>query len=101
MYHNTMKHLLLVFSFWSINAVFAQAPVNTSLPLVTVSGNKFVAGGNTIIFRGLDAPDPDKLEKDGHWNREYFEAVKSWGANIVRFAVHPRAWRSRPPRSTT
>ena len=47
-----------------------------------------------IIFRGLDASDPDKLSKDAHWNEEYFEMVKSWGANIVRFPVHPVAWRS-------
>ena len=53
------------------------------------------ADGKVIVFRGLDASDPDKLSKDGHWNKEYFEMVKSWGANIVRFPVHPAAWRSR------
>ena len=62
---------------------------------VTVSGNKFMADGKVIIFKGLDASDPDKLAKDGHWNKEYFEAVKSWGANIIRFPVHPTAWRNR------
>ncbi len=71
----------------------AQKP--DTLPLVTVSGNKFMTGGKPIVFRGLDASDPDKLAKDGHWNKEYFAAAKSWGAIIIRFPVHPTAWRSR------
>lgn len=54
-----------------------------------------MAGGKEIVFHGLDASDPDKLARDGHWNKEYFEAAKSWGANIIRFPVHPTAWRSR------
>ena len=75
-------------------AVYAQS--GTPLSLVSVKGNKFTtADGKTIQFKGLDTSDPDKLEKDGHWNKEYFEAMKSWGANIVRFPVHPTAWRNR------
>lgn len=66
------------------------------LSFVKVQGNKFVTdNGETIIFRGLDTSDPDKLLKDGHWNRQYFEVAKNWGANIVRFPVHPRAWREQ------
>jgi hypothetical protein len=83
--------ILFVLSFYHPCAGQAK----DSLPLVTVSGNRFMAAGKPIIFRGLDASDPDKLEKDGHWNREYFVQAKSWGANIIRFPVHPRAWRSR------
>jgi endoglucanase len=71
----------------------AQSPA--TLSQVTVSGNKFMADGKVIVFRGLDASDPDKLEKQGRWNKAYFEAMKSWGANLVRFPVHPTAWRSR------
>jgi hypothetical protein len=78
----------------------AQSSATSSLPAgklsqVIVSGNKFMADGKVIVFKGLDASDPDKLEKQGHWNKEYFEAVKSWGANIIRFPVHPNAWRDR------
>lgn len=86
------SHLLI---FFLLCHTALQAQRTDTLPRVTVSGNQFVVGGKAIVFRGLDASDPDKLEKDGHWNREYFEAVKSWGANIIRFPVHPRAWRSR------
>lgn len=71
------------------------AQSTASLSQVTVAGNKFMANSKAIVFRGLDASDPDKLAKEGHWNREYFEAIKSWGANIVRFPVHPTAWRTR------
>ncbi|WP_089318636.1 glycoside hydrolase family 5 protein [Pontibacter ummariensis] len=66
----------------------------SKLSQVSVRGNQFVtADGKAIVFRGLDTSDPDKLQRDGHWNKEYFEAMKSWGANIVRFPVHPTAWR--------
>jgi hypothetical protein len=61
-----------------------------------VKGNKFVnEKGDTMIFRGLNSSDPDKLDKDGHWNQEYFTEIKKWGANIVRFPVHPTAWKRR------
>jgi len=64
------------------------------LPRVTVEGNHFVdADGKTIVFRGVCASDPDKLSRGEHWNREYFATAKSWGANIIRFPVHPVAWR--------
>lgn len=73
-----------------------EAQTSPALPLINVKGNTFVtAAGTPIVFRGLDASDPDKLERDGHWNKEYLEAIKSWGANIVRFPVHPDAWRKR------
>lgn len=68
----------------------------STLSRISVNGNKFVTpDGKHIIFRGLCTSDPDKLAKQEHWNKEYFEAMKSWGANIVRFPVHPNAWRSR------
>jgi endoglucanase len=63
---------------------------------IQVKGNKFVnEKGETLVFRGLNTSDPDKLTNDGHWNREYFTEIKNWGANIVRFPVHPSAWRRR------
>ena len=80
--------------FFTFNLTHAQS--SNPLSLVTVKGNKFVtADGKVIVFKGLDTSDPDKLTKDGHWNKEYFETMKSWGANIVRFPVHPVPWRNR------
>jgi hypothetical protein len=71
-------------------AAFAQ------LSRVGVKGNQFVtADGKPIVFRGLDTSDPEKLERNGQWNREYLAEAKSWGANLVRFPVHPAAWRLR------
>jgi hypothetical protein len=85
-----MKKVLFAFVMLLVHsALFSQA----TLPRVTVDGNKFVADGKPIIFHGLNTSDPDKLENAGHWNKQYFEVMKSWGANLVRFPVHPAAWR--------
>ncbi len=57
---------------------------------VTVKGNKFVdPQGQEIVFRGLCCSDPVKLVNEGQWKEEYFAEAATWGANIVRFAVHP------------
>lgn len=68
------------------------------LPLIRVEGNKFVnSRGDTVLFRGLSISDPDKIERQGHWNKVHFEKVKEMGAMIVRIPVHPVAWRERTP----
>lgn len=57
---------------------------------VKVDENKFIdPQGKVITFKGLCYSDPDKLERDGQWGDEYFREAKNWGANVVRFAVHP------------
>lgn len=67
-----------------------------SLPQLRVDGNQFVdPAGNQVVLRGVSFSDPDRLEKAGKWNREYFEAARSWNANVVRFPVHPLWWRDR------
>ena len=77
------------------NGSFGQAN-NHTLPLIRVEGNHFVDENDSIfVFRGISFSDPDRLEQTGHWNRAYFEAAKKWNANVVRFPVHPRAWRER------
>lgn len=63
---------------------------------ISVSGNTFVDDqGKAKVFKGLNASDPDKLAKDGMWNQIYFNEMKAWGANLVRFPIHPKAWRER------
>ena len=87
-----MKKLILSLSVsLFLSAAYAQ------LPRVSVKENEFIANGKPVIFHGLNASDPDKLQRDGHWNKEYFEVIKSWGANLVRFPVHPAAWRKHGP----
>jgi endoglucanase len=84
-----MKKIL----FGGLCAAFLSTQAFAQLSHVSVQGNHFVtADGKTIIFRGLDTSDPDKLDRNGQWNKHYFEMAKSWGANIVRFPVHPAAW---------
>lgn len=76
--------------------LFAFNVKSQDLPWIKVQGNKFVdETGKTWVFKGLNTSDPDKLEKEGHWNADYFKEIKAWGANIVRFPIHPRAWRAR------
>ncbi|HEY7090738.1 MAG TPA: cellulase family glycosylhydrolase, partial [Tepidisphaeraceae bacterium] len=68
------------------------------LPLIRVEGNHFVdPQGQTVLFRGVSISDPDKIEGQGHWNRQHFEHVKEFGATLVRIPVHPIAWRERTP----
>ncbi|PIQ21089.1 MAG: glycoside hydrolase [Cytophagales bacterium CG18_big_fil_WC_8_21_14_2_50_42_9] len=93
-----MKNRLksIIFCCILLLSSLVQAQSTATLSQVSVKGNSFVtADGKTIVFRGLDTSDPDKLARDGHWNKEYFEAMKSWGANMVRFPVHPTAWRKQ------
>ncbi len=76
----------------------AKNPQAKLLPLLHVYKNKFVnAKGDSIIFRGLSIADPDKIQNQGHWNRQLFEEVKKLGTMVVRIPVHPIAWRERTP----
>ena len=69
------------------------------LPLIRVQGNKFVdPDGKTVLFRGVSISDPDKIEHQGHWNKNHFEKLKAMGVKLVRIPVHPSAWRERTPR---
>lgn len=73
----------------------AQTPSST-LPRIKVVQNHFEnEQGQVIVFRGVNLSDPDKLEKSKHWTREHFAEAKKWGANLVRFPIHPEALRSR------
>lgn len=67
-----------------------------TLKKIKVEGNKFVTeDGKVMVFRGLNVADPDNLHAKGHWEKAFFQEIKNWGANIVRFPVHPTAWRKR------
>lgn len=70
--------------------------INTKLSFIHVKGNQFIdENGNRMLFRGVNISDPDKLKKNGRWDKRHFEIIKEWGANIVRIPVHPVAWRQR------
>ena len=89
-----MKFLLFITLL--LVAFQALAQTTPKLSQLRVQDNKFVtADGKTLVFRGLNASDPDKLDKSGHWDKSYFEEMKRWGATLVRFPVHPPAWRRR------
>jgi hypothetical protein len=88
---------LTLFSTSLIPVTAAGQDSSASLPLISVEGNRFVGpGGDTVMFRGFSFSDPNKLERDGQWNRALFEEARiRWNANIVRLPVHPSAWRER------
>ena len=78
-----------------------RSPDARKLPLISVKGNRFVdPQGQTVLFRGVSISDPDKIELQGHWNREHFVKVQQFGARLVRIPVHPVAWRLRGPGPT-
>jgi endoglucanase len=73
-----------------------DSPDAKKLPLISVLGNRFAdPTGRTIVFHGVNIGDPDKIEGEGHWSREFFVKVKETGATVVRIPVHPIAWRTR------
>jgi hypothetical protein len=81
-------------------ASYATHPLNSpdakKLSRIAVSGNRFVdADGKPMVLHGVNIADPDKIENQGHWNRDFFVKVKATGAMIVRIPVHPIAWRER------
>ncbi len=87
--------------WWKISQFFMPYKSQTAkkLPLISVSGNKFVnADSDTILFRGLAISDPDKLADQGYWTKKHFEKVKEMGTMLVRIPIHPAAWRQRTPR---
>ncbi len=92
-----MPRILLPIVFLLVGAAgVAHAQPAQGLPRLRVEGNRIVsATGDTVVLRGVSFSDPDKLEREGHWNEAYFDAARRWGANVVRFPVHPAAWRER------
>src|SRR5208337_3879959 len=66
-----------------------KSPNAAKLPAISVRGNRFVdQQGNPVLFRGLSISDPDKIENQGHWNKELFVEVQQTGARLVRIPLH-------------
>ncbi|WP_187262033.1 glycoside hydrolase family 5 protein [Pontibacter beigongshangensis] len=93
---NNLLFLLLVLLGFSCAS--AEQEGQQGLPALQVSGNVFTnSTGQTVRLEGVSFADPDKLESEGQWNREFFQEASNWGCNVVRFAIHPGAWRKRGP----
>lgn len=87
-----MTKNIFIIAFLITSTLFAQ----NTLSRIHVKGNNFVDDkGNTVVFRGLNTSDPHKLDNQGYWTLEYFKEMKNWGANLVRFPIHPPNWRER------
>ena len=89
----------LLFSVLACNIKEVKKPAinqTSKISKISVKENSFIKeDGTPIVFRGVSTSDPDKLEKEGHWNLNYFREMKQWGATLTRFPVHPKAWRER------
>ena len=89
------------FRAWWNESFPGAAPKNERakiLPQIHVVGNMFVnAKGDTLLFRGLSIADPDKIDHQGHWNKNLFDKIRQLGTMLVRIPVHPIAWRERGP----
>ena len=95
---STIKNLLPLFLIIALATSVLPQEKSAPLSRIKVEGNQFVdSQGNPVVFRGVSFSDPDKLEKEKRWNKAYFQAAKDWHANVVRFPVHPSAWRERGP----
>lgn len=91
-----MKSNFSSFFFSSLFLVYCGVSSQETPSRISVQGSDFVTEtGNKIVFRGVSSSDPDKLQKDGVWERNYFNEIKNWGANLVRFPVHPARVRDR------
>lgn len=85
-----MKKIFLVCFVALLAASCAKQTTSSSMQKISVEGNVFVnQSGDTVVFRGLCFSDPVKLIRDGQWNERLFAEAEDWGANIVRFPVHP------------
>lgn len=80
----------LKFSVLLLLVLFAFQTEAKKMEKISVSGKNLVTeSGKIIRLKGVSFSDPDKLEKEGQWNKNYFQQAKNWGCNLVRFAVHP------------
>jgi endoglucanase len=83
---------------------FTLTPTITPTPTVSpggfprrfhVEGNAFVDQfGHKMIFRGLTSPDPVQMYEGGDpnmpaFNENYYQAMASWGATIIRVPITP------------
>ncbi len=92
---------ILIFSFFVallLGSCTQKTGEQVVQPLSTLKVTKNVftnEQGDTVRLTGVSFSDPDKLERDGHWDLEYFQEAKNWGCNVVRFPIHTYTWRYR------
>ena len=90
-----MKKILCILLVTTCLSIYTNGQT-TALKQIKVKGSNFVTDDDKpFILRGLNTSDPDRLQAIGHWNKAYFEEMYNWGANVVRFPIHPRAWRKQ------
>lgn len=105
-----MKKLIIIFVICVIvigGAIMAVKSGNLILPVekkesfsaeaidkyptaLSVAGNKIINADNKeIVLKGIMAPDPRKIFRDGNFTKEYYDGIFSFGGNVIRVPVHP------------
>jgi len=85
------KILFLATALLTLAACKTTQTEESTFSPVRVEGNHFVTeAGDTLIFRGLCLSDLHKMIGDSAYNEKVFTEAAAWGANIVRFPVHPQ-----------
>ena len=94
---NTTRHSSKqLIDVWTALQPEDQKTKNKETGFIKVLKNQFVdQAGKSINFHGVSIADPHKIVKDGHWNKDHFRQIKSWGFNLVRIPVHPPRMRKR------
>ncbi|MDB2687263.1 cellulase family glycosylhydrolase [Mariniblastus sp.] len=90
----TLHDFKKLISAWTGVKPEEEKPEKKTTDFIKVLGNQFVdQTGDPVRFRGVAIADPYKVLKDGHWKKQHFEQIKSWGFNLVRIPVHPQRMR--------
>jgi len=69
-----------------------------ALTKLTIAGNKLVnEQGQQVRLKGLNPIDPviHKYRGDSgspDWHKNFFDTMRTWGANVIRLSVHPAVW---------
>lgn len=88
------KGILFIIACAFLLTGFHSTAVAGKLDAIHVKGKDFVNSKNEVVrFTGVSFSDPAKLNRDGNWNKRFFQEAHDWGCNIVRFPVHPSEWR--------
>lgn len=60
---------------------------------LSVKGNHIIdSSGETVLLKGLMAPDPQKLDYEDDFTEAYYKKIFEAGGNVIRIPVHPDRW---------
>lgn len=70
-------------------------PADERAPRLEVRGKDLLFQGKPVRLRGVAVGDPIQ-SREGRPASDYEVIAKDWKANVVRIAIHPLYWKTRP-----